>query len=131
MKKLFSLGILSSLFLFALSCSKDSDPNPTLLGTWIETSTSASGCTNPSENVTTNCIDTDCRTLIIESNSIRQSFLFYSYTTQGDQLILTPSGSTSSLTFTFKVTATTLTITGQDSPANGNCTNTTVYNKLI
>jgi len=109
-------------------CKKDDPaPNAALLkGVWEEVSFVASGCTDPNDNENYNCTS-GCEILVITPNTLTIEGDEYDYTVSGNKITISLGGDTEIVTF--DVTETTLTITSQDSPADGNCKNVSTYKR--
>lgn len=95
------------------TCSLNLQVAPTFVGTWNETTTMKSGCV--SSNATTTC-SSNCSSTWTAS-TITVGSLVLTYTTSANNLFITDSGG-ETRSYTYVLTATTLTITY----ANSDCT---------
>ena len=115
-------------------CKKD-DPAPinseSLVGSWKETISVTSNCSDPSENENYSC-DTDCFRLIFTSNTLTigvdgdQFTETYTYTIKGNTISYAGNNGVT-ISVTFEVTRTTLTLTRL---LGGNCKNVSVFKKV-
>jgi hypothetical protein len=112
-----------TILLLASCSSKESDPAPSIVGTWVQTSQEGSGCTNPADNWKAKCPAgefCDTYTFILEGNKFTMSNLAFdpvnplitgTYTISGDKLTLLYDDTDYSFECNFVLTSTTLTLT--------------------
>lgn len=109
-------------------CKKDDpSPNATLVNSWKEVSFVASGCTDPTENESTTCT-TSCETLVISATTFSFDGNSFPYTVSGNTMSIEFMGTIYKVSFV--ISGTSLTITSQDSLADGNCKNVSTYKKI-
>lgn len=130
-KRILIMMFIAIMVLLAEGCKKD-DPAPTpaemMVGSWKEVSYVRSGCTDAADNESSTCT-ASCETLVVSATTLTfGTEPPYPYTADGSALSVTVSGTI--YIVTIAVTATTLTTTIQDSPADGNCKKVTNYTKL-
>ncbi len=129
MKTSKNILLIALMFLVFEGCNKD-DPGPDqsaeLIGAWEAVSFVSSNCKDPSENGTTTCTSF-CEILVFTSTTVTfDGDGPFNYTTSGNSLTIDFGGSQ---TGTYSISASTLTFTGQDSPADGGCKNVSTYKK--
>lgn len=136
MRKINSILSVIALCAIALSsCKKDEAAStPAYIGTWLETNFIASGCTDPGDDEVHACTAPDCESLIISATTITivkpgSANEVYPYTASGNTLTVTVGGTTGTITVTVVVSGTIMTVTLQNSAANGGCLNVTTYTK--
>lgn len=116
------------LFLFVLivafGCAKEL-PKASLVGTWKETNEVAGGCNSSSDNYKSPCTG-NCNT-VITATTIAFPNLSGNYTTTGNTIVFTASGS-GSISITYELTASTLILAYKDS--GDGCTYTLYYAKV-
>ena len=132
--KILSLFVLTALF--SISCSKSSDPAPTLVGTWKQTTTQLIGCSpNTFDTTETSC--TTCGTYVFTATTFALSSGTFSYTgtytSTGTSISLNfdpGAGSAFTLTGPYTLTASTLTMTfSYDQMGATNCNRVSKYTK--
>ena len=124
MKKTLTFLALTLLF---LGCSEDEPTPASLVGTWVFTSHVSSNCADPKWNNTDTCSDSSCFEIVISATSITSDTEVFTYTTSGNNLTATEGGLT--LEFTYSISGSILTLTSQDSPAEGGCKNVETYTR--
>ena len=123
-----SMIICFSLFVILLSdCSKSSDPQISLDGTWIVTNESESHCNNSidNSNSTISCSLTNCAKFTFASNTITINLIINNasnstqgtYSVSGNSITFTVNGKTETDTFT--VVGNTLVITSPKKASTG------------
>jgi hypothetical protein len=129
MKNLITLFLVVSVVsLCTISCKDDDDAKPAdlLVGTWLEVSFAATGCTDPDDNETNTC--TACETLVATATTLKfGTEPPYPYTADGNTLSVTVGAQVFKVTI--EVSAETLILTIQDSAADGNCKNVSNYKR--
>lgn len=126
------IGLILVIPLAFSSCKDDENEGASLVGTWDEVSFVSSGCTDSADNENFTCTSSCERIVVTESTVKFGSDPALSYTINGNQIMLTQSGSgiTITITVTFVVTETTLTITQQDDVSDGGCKNVSTYTRV-
>lgn len=130
-KSIYLLTLIASLVFLFEGCKKDDEPTPAeqLVGSWKEVSFVSSGCTNPADNESSTCTTT-CETFVATATTLKfGSDTPLSYTSNGNTLTVTIPGQPS-VTAVFSITGSTLTLTIQDSAADGGCKSVSTYSKI-
>lgn len=125
--KLILLPIVLISFVL-VNCSKSSDPAPSIVGTWLQTSMSTSGCTNTSLNIAEMPCTPACSTLVFTStqftNSLAGNNSSGTYTLSGNTIVFS-----NGLPTTYTITATTLTLVTDISSISAGCKRTEKYTR--
>lgn len=124
-KSILQLSLFAIVFLCVLSCKDDPTP-PSLVGTWTETSSVASGCDDPSDNESVTCT-TGCEVIVISATTITSDGDSQSYTKTATTISVTDGPI--SYTVAYTVTETTLVITQEGSALTDGCKYVTTYKR--
>lgn len=128
MKTSKSIFLMALIIIFFEGCNKD-DPAPvSLIGTWILISEVASDCIDPADNFTDSCSGAYCEEWIFSETSISVGIYSSSYTKSGNKLLVTVSPGVINEGI-YSISGSTLTLTYQDSPADGGCKNVSTFTK--
>lgn len=138
MKRTFTY-VLGSIVLVAIviSCSKDDPAAPSFVGTWKFTGYAATDCTDPLDEETATCggSTAECGTLVLTATNYTNtpgtltgggSVETGTFVVSGTTATATPNGGVA-MVFTFAVTATTLTLTQENSGTG--CTETSTFTR--
>ncbi len=126
------IGLILVLPLAFSSCKDDENEGASLVGTWEETSYTSSGCIDPADNETYTCTSS-CERIVVTGSTITiDNEPPINYTVNGNQITLSQTFGSATITFTvtFVLTDTTLTITQQDDASDGGCKNVSVYKRV-
>lgn len=123
------LSIAAIAFIIGLSACKDDDPVNPLIGTWIFTSETTTGCSDPDFNGSETC-STNCDEIVITATTITDDTGSINYKLDGNKIVISESlgGITITITNTYSVSGNQLTITDENDSVFG-CKTVTVLTK--
>ena len=132
MKTIKQVFLMTAMVIAFEGCKKD-DPKPNasaLIGSWEETSYVVTNCTDPLDNEALYECTTICEILEVSATTVTlDGDGPYDYTASGNTVTI-DLGPDGTVVVTYSISGTTLTISIQDSLADGGCKTTITYTKV-